>query len=58
MKSIIVFDGFKIIAAIVALIAGMMLLLVFFADRYFRNHPHSRFKKIVYRIMGVPKDLW
>ena len=58
MKTVVVFDGIQVIAAIIALIAGMILLICFLADLYFRKHPHSRFKKIVNKIMGVPKDLW
>ena len=58
MKSIIVFDGFQLIAAIVALICGLFLGFGFLLDRHYRKHPNGRFKKFWYKVFGVDKDLW
>ena len=58
MKTVIVFDGIQIIAAIVAVICGLFLGFVYFLDAYYRRHPHGRFKKFWYKVLGVDKDLW
>ena len=58
MRTVIVFDGIQIIAAIVALAAGIIILACYLADRYFSKHPRSRFKKICYKLFGVDKDLY
>lgn len=58
MKSIIVFDGIKIIAAIVAVIGGLILLFIFLLDAHYRRHPHGRFKKFWYKVFGVDKKYW
>lgn len=58
MKSIIVFDGIQIIAAIIAVICGLFMGFIYLLDRHYRKHPHGRFKKFWYKVFGVDKDLW
>ena len=58
MKTVIVFDGIQIIAAIVAVIGGLFLLFIFLLDAHYRRHPNGRFKKFWYKVLGVDKKYW
>lgn len=58
MKGIVVFDGIQLIMLAIGVICVIMIGFVFLLDRHYSKHPHGRFKKFWYKVLGVDKDLW
>lgn len=53
MNSIVVFDGFQLIAAGVLVACGIFIFFLWFLDRCYQKNRHSRVVKFFAKLLGV-----